>query len=54
MIHYNSSVGSETINTIAPLFRFQTPTFTIKVMNVARQVGSQDCALFAIDFFVII
>ena len=43
-----SSLSSGTIKTIASLFRFQSPRFTVKVKNVARQVGSQDCALYAI------
>lgn len=48
-----SSLSSGTIKTIASLFRFQSPTFTVKVMNVlnvAQQVGSQDFALYAIAF----
>ena len=45
-----SSIGSETITIIASLFRFLTQSFTVKVMNVVRQVGSQDCGLYAISF----
>lgn len=32
----SGSIGSGTINIIASLFRFQTTTLTVKVMNVAR------------------
>lgn len=45
-----TSIGSETITIIASLFRFLTPSFTVKVMNVGRQVGFQDCGLYAISF----
>uniref|UniRef100_A0A1X7VA30 Ubiquitin-like protease family profile domain-containing protein n=1 Tax=Amphimedon queenslandica TaxID=400682 RepID=A0A1X7VA30_AMPQE len=45
-----TSIGSETITIIASLFRFPTPSFTVEVMNEGRQVGFQDCGLYAISF----
>ena len=48
----NSTIGSETINIIASLFRFKTQSFTVKVMDIARQVGLQDCGLYAIAFMI--
>lgn len=44
----NATISSETINIIDYLFHFDTPEFTVKV----RQVGTQDRALFAIEFTV--
>lgn len=36
---YDSISGSEIINVIASVFRFQTQSFTVKVKNVAGLVG---------------
>lgn len=46
----NGSIGFQTIDIIASLFRFETPTFNIKLMNVVRQLGTQECALYAIAY----
>ena len=45
-----TSLSSKTIQIIANLLRFPSSTFLIKVMNVGKQVGTQDCALFSIAF----
>ena len=54
MKYYDSmvttSLSSKTIQIIANLLRFPSSTFLIKVMNVGKQVGTQDCALFSIGF----
>jgi len=36
--------------TVTRLFRLQSPSLTIDIMNVVRQAGSIDCGLFAIAY----
>ena len=45
-----TSLSSKTIQIIVNLLRFPSSNFMIKVMNVGKQVGTQDCALFSIAF----
>ena len=42
-----TSVSEDTMATIAQLIRFRGNSFNIKIMNVAKQSGSVDCALYA-------
>jgi hypothetical protein len=45
-----SSISSDTIKIIAHLFQFESENFSVSMMNVHKQVGTQDCALFAIAY----
>ena len=45
-----TSVSTDTAVIIAQLIQSTKPSITVHVMNVARQTGSQDCALFAIAY----
>ena len=41
------SVSSETLDVITQLLNTERKSFTVKVMNVSKQTGSVDCALYA-------
>lgn len=48
----SGSIGFQTIDTVASLFRFDAPMFSINSMNVVRQTGTKDCALYAIAYLM--
>ena len=42
-----TSVSEETMATVAQLIRYTGNSFDVKIMNVAKQSGSVDCALYS-------
>ena len=49
-----SSVSENTAKAIAYLLHYQGKAIKVKVMNVKRQIGAQDCGLFALAFLTTI
>ena len=47
-----TSLSEDTITVIAQLIRYSGKAFNIKIMNVAKQTGSVDCALYSIAMLV--
>ena len=43
-----TSISNTTVDVISKLLHYETSKFTIKLMNVSKQVGDSDCGLFAI------
>lgn len=42
--------SAQCLATVAKLFRMQSPSLTVDIMNVVRQRGAVDCGLFAIAY----
>ena len=49
---FYTSLSSKTATIIAQLLRHKHLSITVQVMNVSKQIGTQDCALFAIAYLV--
>ena len=48
MIQYTITLSEDTFELISQLVCTKNPLLTVKVMNMAKQNGSADCALFAL------